>query len=477
MGWGRCTALASAALLLAGCGAFGIGDADGKGGSDGPSKTFARPPAGKPAQDPAPGDFNGDGYDDLATVLTSTRKAKNGGKYERNTLTVVYGSAKGLRPEWSQRLPAGTNDYGAAIGRLLRADLDGDGFTDLATYADGTKLPRATYVLYGGPRGLSKRHPVKAEAFRSGGSGPDAGFRPAAAGDFDGDGHADLFDGRTILFGPFPRGGAPARQGEVPGGHPNPVQAIAGDYNADGRTDVALTYPWDAKEYDQNDDPPTGRPPQIDYYQSGPGGLRNSDPVPPGLDSMSTYDGPRQGVAGDVDGDGVDDLVANGEHYIEGPGAESKLTLIHGSKAGPGRGKASRILAGSGTWWGSTPMIGDVTGDKKPDLVASRPGFSLRDTDRLLLFPGGAEGPAMEGHQVVRGDDPDLPGDVEAFRFEPEDLLDVDGDGRRDLIVRSHHHARPYEDFVVLSGTPKGFVPKTARHFTSDDVGVRVGRR
>lgn len=321
--------------------------------------------------------------------------------------------------------------------------------------------------MYGGPRGLSERRPIEAEA-----------FRPAAAGDFDGDGAADLFDGRTTLYGPFRRGaGTAARTATVPGGHTGPRQAVAGDYDADGRTDVVLTYPFNGDDYEQNDDPPTGRPPQIDYYQGGPGGLRNSDPVPPGLDSMATYEGPRQGVAGDVDGDGVDDFVANGEHHVEGAGARSKLTVIHGSKAGLGRARPSRVLTGSGTWWGSSPMLGDVTGDEKPDLVAARPGFSLTDTDRLLLFPAGARGPATEGQQTVRGDDPGLPGDLEEFSFGPLDLLDVDGDGRRDVIVHSHKYGRPYGDFVVLRGTPKGFVPKEARHFTSDDVGVRVGRR
>ncbi|MFF8656600.1 FG-GAP-like repeat-containing protein [Streptomyces huasconensis] len=390
---------------------------------------------------------------------------------------MVFGSAKGLRPDWSRRLPAGESDGTTAFGPLLRADLDGDGFTDLAAYVDGDKLARGMYVLYGGPRGLSEHRPVEGDAFRGGASGPHAGFRAVAAGDFDGDGDDDLFDGRTTLYGPFQRGGGAARSGTVPGGHTGPRQAVTGDYDADGRTDVVLTYPFNGDDYEQNDDPPTGRPPQIDYYQGSPGGLRNSDPLPPGLDSMATYEGPRAGAAGDVDGDGVDDFVANGEHHVEGRGAHSKLTVIHGAKAGLGRARPSRVLTGGGTWWGSSPMVGDVTGDKKPDLVASRPGFSLRDTDRLLLFPAGARGPATEGAQTVRGDDPGLPGDPEAFSFAPVDLLDVDGDGHRDVIVYSHAYGRPYGDFVVLGGTAEGFVPKEARHFTSDDVGVRVGRR
>lgn len=96
---------AAVALLVAGCclsagyGVTGCGTAS-------PDRPAAptRPNAGTPTENPRPGDFNGDGYDDFTTVLTSQSKDRS--RSEEN-LVVVYGSRDGLAPATAQRTSPG----------------------------------------------------------------------------------------------------------------------------------------------------------------------------------------------------------------------------------------------------------------------------------------------------------------------------------------------------------------------------------
>ncbi|MCX4665612.1 VCBS repeat-containing protein [Streptomyces sp. NBC_01381] len=434
------------AAALAGCGVFG-----------GETKRFGRPPAGEAAKNPSPKDFNGDGYDDYATVLKSGRT--DDGRVERSTytLTVVYGSPEGLRPDWSTRLPAGDDDV--KFGRLLRTDLDNDGFTDLVSSRDaGPGDP--VFVMFGGARGLSGAERL------------DAGhLPPVAAGDFDGDGATDLFDGEQTLFGPFDRKKRqPARATRVDKPNPASLDVVTGDFEGDGRTDVVMTNAYHGDDYEQNDDPPEA-PDQAVYFRGGAKGLaRDEGPQAELVSSMSTYDGPRGGGAGDVDGDGIDDFVANGE----ATGSGSMLTVIHGSRAGLGGDRPAEVLEGRGSTWGSGPMVGDVDGDRRADLVAGRPGFHIIDPDKILLLRGGPHGPSTERAQTVTGGDEGLPDGIAPHQLQELDLLDVDGDGRQDVVVFSQRWKKEQGYFLVLGGTGDGLETEGIQHFTADDVGVQL---
>ena len=82
----------------------------------------------------ASGDFDRDGYADLAVghVYESFRGAEFGG-----AVTVLYGSADGLTGQRSIELtePGGAQADAGFGGALVAADLDGDGFADLAVGA------------------------------------------------------------------------------------------------------------------------------------------------------------------------------------------------------------------------------------------------------------------------------------------------------------------------------------------------------
>jgi hypothetical protein len=154
----------------------------------------------------APGDFNGDGYGDLAvgSLYEDVGSVTNAG-----AVHVLYGSILGLQatfPEdqlWTRDSVQGEGQAESAdkFGRsLVAGDFDADGISDLAIGApfqdlEAGKEAGAVYVLYGSTDGLLADEQlwtldsadVEEEA------GPWDLFAWAlAAGDYDGDGFADL---------------------------------------------------------------------------------------------------------------------------------------------------------------------------------------------------------------------------------------------------------------------------------------------
>src|SRR5262249_11258138 len=112
----------------------------------------------------ASGDFNGDGFDDLA-IGVPTQDV--GMAVSAGAVCVLYGSPAGLTDVgnqlWSQDSPGvldaaeGSDSFGPS---LTTGDFDGDGFDDLAIGVEGEDLGAidaagAVNVLYGTASGLS----------------------------------------------------------------------------------------------------------------------------------------------------------------------------------------------------------------------------------------------------------------------------------------------------------------------------------
>jgi hypothetical protein len=145
------------------------------------------------------GDFNRDGYSDLAVGMPD---ATIGGASDAGAVYVFYGASQGLSGDrvieydlaqsW-----AGHSESGDRFGHSLAAgDFDGDGFDDLAIGAPGSyfgpPLGGAVFVLHGSGMGPLDRDDRYSFIFTDGWTASAAFGSALAAGDFDCDGSEEL---------------------------------------------------------------------------------------------------------------------------------------------------------------------------------------------------------------------------------------------------------------------------------------------
>lgn len=127
---------------------------------------------------------------------------------------------------------------------------------------------------------------------------------------------------------------------------------------------------------------------------------------------------------GDVDGDGRPDLVARDPSAGNGT-----LWIYPNNGAASGNPWTSRVSAGTGWNFADTILLGDLTGDGRPDLAVREPGVL---NGSLWIYPhsGAATGNPWTG--------PRARADTGWNLADAMMMADVNGDGHRDMVVRDH---------------------------------------
>jgi hypothetical protein len=158
----------------------------------------------------AHGDFNDDGYDDLAIGIPGESVGSTG---DAGAVAIIYGSSVGLKSSaagdgsgrtdqlWHQNV-AGieeNSESGDSFGYSVAAgDLNGDNFDDLVVGVPGESTggaeSGAANVIYGSPSGLSatEKHIDQLVSQLSGGEDGDLFAASVSLGDYDNDGNDDL---------------------------------------------------------------------------------------------------------------------------------------------------------------------------------------------------------------------------------------------------------------------------------------------
>ena len=330
------------------------------------------------------GDFDGDGFDDLAVGVPRERTTHDWA----GVVHILYGSAAGVTAArtqlWDQDVAgvkgeAEQNDYFGAA--LAAADFDGDGYDDLTIGVPGDSAPpRAgtVQVLRGGPEGLtSVGNTLWSQPIGPARAGDRFGSS-LAVGDFDADGSADLAIGAThrqvegvdhagalsVLYGTSAglgldraqewSQGSPGVPGE-PGSADGFARSLAaGDLDGDGNDDLAVAVPYD---------------PVNNEVRGGGGAANVLFGTSAGLDStraqLWSEDSP--GVPGkvgpgdfgaaiavtDLDADGYAELVLGGmDELFRGESVAGRIIVLPGTDAGPVGAEANggpRTAPASGT--------------------------------------------------------------------------------------------------------------------------------
>jgi hypothetical protein len=324
-------------------------------------------------------DVNGDGYDDLIVGAPLYDNSPN----NEGAAFAFHGSAGGLSSvaSWSAEGGQFNGEFAASVS--CAGDTNDDGFDDVIVGApkisSGSSDEGAAYVYLGSATGLSTTAIWKG---RGGSFGVLYGTAVAGAGDVNNDGYDDIAVGAPRFNGTIQDEG----------------RAWVYLGSSSGPADTAV---W------------TGR-----------GGLTHSN------------FGAALAGAGDVNGDGFDDLLVGAPTYSNGEANEGRAFLFLGSSSGPSQtpdwlAEVNQIDAGFAT---ALAGAGDVDGDGYDDVAIGAPLFDsvAPDSGRVVLFHGSSAGlelgPRWGSDGIENG---------ELFGSSVSLAGDVNGDGFSDLLVGS----------------------------------------
>ncbi|GLZ77093.1 hypothetical protein Afil01_19000 [Actinorhabdospora filicis] len=393
----------------------------------------------------ASGDFNGDGYADLAV---GSPTEDNDSFTDSGAIIVLYGSSSGLSTE-SNMFASGART-GYHLGQSLVAlDLDGDGMDELAAGAPG--WDSGAVLVY------ERRHASRLldtwafldQEYMTGVNHTGEGFGwSLATGDIDGDGLADLAIGApqdtddkgwstgsvSVLYGSrsgvnslgaqritketpgVPGSAGPRNAATGDGADEFGLKLAMGDFNGDGRDDLAAAAPGTHVKNAAGTDQPDAGSVTVLYSDGAKLGTT-------GATEITQLSGPVFGApadndffgdtlaAGDANGDGTDELAM----FSYG---DDRLWVTPGSTAG-------LLLATTTAWNQDTPGIpgsaesGDKWGSSlrflagtKPALLVGAPGEDAQQGAFTVVF-GGPSGLTGTGAIYVGEDTPGVPGTAE----------------------------------------------------------------
>ncbi|HEX5029902.1 MAG TPA: FG-GAP-like repeat-containing protein, partial [Candidatus Eisenbacteria bacterium] len=241
--------------------------------------------------------------------------------------------------------------------------------------------------------------------------------------------------------------------------------ATAGDVNGDGFADIAVGAPWD-----ENGQTNEG----IVYVYPGSSSFISNLNSWSESNQVSAQMGVAVSSAGDVNGDGYADMILGAPFFDDGEADEGRAFLYIGSATGlistawlaEGNQAAAQFGAAVST-------AGDVNGDGYDDVMVGAPNFdtTLTDEGKAFLYLGGAGGLAASPAWTTVG------GIVGASHGASVSTAgDVNGDGYADVIVGAPQLTPGLGFATAFLGSATGLAPSPSWIVQSSQSGAQFGK-
>nr|WP_260860268.1 N-acetylmuramoyl-L-alanine amidase [Streptomyces cupreus] len=421
-------------------------------------------------------DFNRDGVNDLVA-----------GVPRGNRVVVVPGGTDGpvgdLRRTLTQTTTGvpGTSESGDLFGTSASwGDINGDGYADLAIGAPGEDDTSghsdrgAVTVMYGPSL-------TKGFWYTSSSGITQTGAKlgsTVVVGDFDADGKADVFSAGTGNGGNWDvrLSGTSTRQtGRITSatGSVSYLDSATGDFNRDGYADVALNYR------------DTGGIGRVAWFKGTESGLVKV--------SVLSVKGGRSIAAGDVNGNGFDDIVIGQPYSWSSPYRGGQVTMVPGTSTGfttTGMRVIHQDTSGvpgaaeSGDAMGASLSVGDHNDDGYADVLTglvgedlTRSGISRSNAGVALLLKGSSSGLTGSGGQAFHQDTGGIGGVSESNDKLGSSVVlqDLSGWGRADLAIGAEGEDSYNGIILQLDSGSSGVSTSGYAYYTRGTLGTPTG--
>ena len=389
------------------------------------------------------GDVNGDGYSDVIAGAPYYSSVI----YMGGVAFMYYGSAAGLAtyPNWMGEGTQTLRNYGREVASV--GDVNGDGYSDIAVAENGKTNDDTTegvvYVHYGSASGAVLDPSWMGEGNKK---GAYFGSSVAGSGDVNGDGFDDLivashhYKHETDRYGiAWFFTGSDTGLNDIPiiiddVNRMGEAAAFLGDVNGDGYDDIGIsgTAYSNGEQYEG----------VALVYLGSMNGISKSYnwKYEPNIENARLgYD---IASAGDVNGDGFDDLLVSSESMENDSSDKGVVFCFYGSSSGlpeqPDWKTANPLIGGGYNRFGrATCCVGDINADGYSDILIGAPTCNSGEPiSKVYLFCGSAEGLSDSAYWIgsVSQANCFLGGSMSPAG-------DVNGDGIHDFIVGADYYA------------------------------------
>ena len=383
----------------------------------------------------AAGDVNGDGFGD---VIVGAPYYDNG-QSEEGRIYVFHGSASGPStfPSFIKESDTAVSYFGYSVATA--GDVNGDGYSDIIVGAPAWNNTGKAYVYHGSSAGLSATNNWQKQINQI---DADFGNSVSTAGDINNDGYSDVIIGAPLANdGQSDEGRANIYLGSSTGLSDvihvrleiNSINAsfgesvsLAGDVNGDGYSDVIVG----AGKFTDGQT----REGRAYIYAGSASGITNSPFWT--VESNQAYSefGGSVSTAGDVNGDGLSDVIIGAKSYEDDSTNEGTAFVYYGNATSMSTTPSwTKDIDQRDAYFGcSVATAGDVNGDGYADVIIGAYGFEngKLDEGKAFVFFGSISGLSTSSDWYETSNQ-----QYAKLGWSVATAGDVNGDGFSDIII------------------------------------------